>query len=370
MLDKDVSIDGNNNVAVSDVKDSTIRIGMTYTEVKDLCLTLIAQEVGRLTKEAEQDFNKRLEEFEKKFYEKLAAMEAKENVDKLKKPSVQLCLHNTILSSMKTDDEQTKERLQDMLIDRLNVDENTTERAIIEDAIDKATKISKPLMALMVALQFRVYFMASATRQMLDSSFTRMGELFASLNDLSKLDIAYGEQLQCLANLPYNKVVAPYEEILLSNYDLYFRHSIRHGKYKAFRSVHPEIQHAVKLTNIDGMAIICIDGSKPDVAEDDQEVTLMASSTGFLKSRMKEQGKDYMIPALDELLQQMPLFSYQEMKNYLINLNNGWASLFSAFDRFHINNMELTPVGNYLALIYTKRITRLPDDILRKMYEM
>lgn len=369
MLDKDINVNGNENNVVNDVKNSTINIGMTYTEVKDLCQTLIAAEVGRLTKEAEEDFRKRLEEFERKFYEKLAQMEAKENIEKLKKPSIQLCLHQTILSSMKTDEEQTLDQLQEMLIERLNVEENTTDRAIIEDAIEKATKVSKPLMALMVALQFRVYTMAGSFKQALDYSFGQIGELFGALDGLTNLDIAYGDQLQCLMRLPAFRQAAPFEDILLANYDLYFRHPIKLGQYKRFREIHPEIQHAVKLSNIEGMAMICVDGSKPDVAEDDRDVTLMASSVNFLKNALIGQGKEYMIPALDELLKMMPIYTKEEMRSYLIGLNAGWANLFGALDRFKVENRQLTPVGNYLSLVYARRITRLPSDFLRKMYD-
>jgi len=367
MLDKDVSVDGNNNVVVNDTKGSTINIGMTYADVSDLCQKLIELEIGRLTQEAAVDFRKQLEEFEKKFYVKLAAMEARENIDKLRKPGVQLCLYETILSSMKTDDEQTKEQLQEMLIERLNVDENTTDRAIVEDAIEKASKISKPLMALMVALQFRSYTMGSL-KQALDYSFTQMGDLFSSLDELTYLDVAYGNQLQCLKNLAVFNQISSYEDILLTNYDLYFRHAIKYGDYRVFRDVHPEIQHEVKLGNIKGFAMISIDGSKPDVKEDDQEVTIMAASSDTIRKKLKEQRKEYMLPAFELLLQQMPVFTKQEMKDYLVRLNPGWASLFRVLDKFRVNDMQLTPVGNYLSLVYAKRITRLPDDFLRQLY--
>jgi len=367
MLNKDVSVDGNNNLVVNDTKGSTINIGMTYTEVSDLCQKLIALEVGRLTKEAADDFRRQFEAFEKKFYEKLAAMESKENIERLRKPGMQLCLCETILSSMKTDDEQTKEQLQEMLIERLNVDENTTDRAIIEDAIEKASKISKPLMALMVALQFRSYTMGPL-KQALDYSFTQMGELFASLDELTYLDIAYGTQLQCLTNNAIFTTGATYEDILLANYDLYFRHAIRYGDYKVFRDAHPEIQHEVQLNNIKGFAMICIDGSKPGVEEDDQDVTIMAASSATVRNKLKKQGKEYMLLAFELLLQQMPVFTKEEMKDYLVGLNPGWASLFRVLDKFKVNNMQLSPVGNYLSLVYAKRITRLPDDFLRQLY--
>ena len=345
-----------------------ISIGMSYMDVKDLCQTLIKTEVNRLTQEAQEEFHKRLEEFEHKFYEKLAKVEPS-NIEKLKKPSLQLCLHKTILSSMKTEDEHTKEQLQEMLIDRLNVDENMTDKAIIEDAIEKATKVSKPMMALMVALQFRTFIMAGTFKQSLDYSFGQIGELFTALKGLTNLDIAYGSQLQCFTNLPFMGQIANFDEILLRNYDLYFRHAMKFKDYMVFRNSHPEIQHAVKLGNIDGISMICIDGSKSDVLELDREITFMAASSDVLKKTLKEQEKGYMIPAMNMMLGQMPAFTKEELKKYLVGLNIGWNNLFEMCDRFQVNKLQLTPVGNYLALVYAKRITRLPDDFLQQIYE-
>ena len=115
MLDKSISIDGQDNIVVNGTKDSTINIsqtekminvtgnisvGMSYMDVKDLCQTLIRTEVNKLTQEAQEEFHKRLEEFERKFYEKLAKVESS-NIEKLKKPSLQLCLYETILEKSK-----------------------------------------------------------------------------------------------------------------------------------------------------------------------------------------------------------------------------------------------------------------------------
>lgn len=345
-----------------------IHVGLTYTEVKDLCQTLIAAEVGRLTQVAEDDFQKRLDEFEKRFYEKLEQLSNKENLEKLKKPGVQLCIHDTILSSMKTDDELTKEQLQEMLIDRLNVDENDTERAVIEDAIEKATKVSKPLMALMVALQFRTFLMPGPFKMMVDHVFAQIGELFKALENLSNLDIAYGKQLQCLTDLPPLKMAATYEEMLLHNYDLHFRHFMKQSQYHQFREEHPEIQHGIQLNNLDNMSIITVDGTNPGIAADDREISLMSSSTQYLKGMLRSQGKDYMIPALDLFLQQMPLFNKVELRTYLTRLNGGWQNLFTLFNRPEINNLQLTPVGYYLSLVYTRNITHNSPDFLEEIY--
>ena len=47
MLDKDISVDGNENNVVHDVKNSTINIGMTYTEVKSPSMSQSQNEAKR-----------------------------------------------------------------------------------------------------------------------------------------------------------------------------------------------------------------------------------------------------------------------------------------------------------------------------------
>ena len=47
----------------------------------------------------------------------------------------------------------------------------------------------------------------------------------------------------------------------------------------------------------------------------------------------------------------------------------GWMKLFEVLGKFKIDNRQLTPVGNYLSLVYARRITRLPNDFLRQIYE-
>ena len=367
MLDKPQKVEGVQDSSVLQA-GGDIHVGLTYSEVKDLCQTLIAAEVGRLTRVAEEDFRKRLEEFEHRFYDKLEKLPNKENLEKLRKPGVQLCIHDAILSSMKTDDEQTKEQLQEMLIDRLNIDEDNTERAVIEDAIEKATKVSKPLMALMVALQFRTFLMPGPFKFMVDHVFAQIGELFKALENLSNFDIAYGKQLQCLTELPLDKMAAPYEDMLLYNYDLHFRHFMKRSQYDQFKETHPEIQHGVQLNNLNNMSIVTFDCTNPAIAYEDRELSLMSSSMRYLKGQLLSQGKDYMLPALDLLIQQMPLYTKAELRTYLNGLNCGWQNLFTLFNRPEINNLQLTPVGNYLSLVFTRNITHNPPNFLEEIY--
>ena len=132
--------------------DIHIHNGLTYSEVKDVCETTVRAEVARLTTVAKEEMLQIIENFQREFYKRLETIENKEKIEKLKKPSMQFCVHKTIMETAGTEDEETKKELLDLLMDRLNAEEESTERVVIEDAIEKAAKLTKPLKALMVAL--------------------------------------------------------------------------------------------------------------------------------------------------------------------------------------------------------------------------
>lgn len=333
----------NNSTAIQ--AGGNVYYGLNYTEVKDLIQTTTAAEIGKLTLEAKKEFEKQLEDLERRLCDKFEKIENKTIIEKLRKPGIQLCVHDTIMASMRTDDELTKDQLLEMLIDRLDTDENDTRKAIIEDAIGLTAKVSKPLLTLMVALQFRTYYIAAPFRAALDQIFMQMGELFKELDNLSSLDLAYGNQLRCITDIPAGSLLRSYEEHLLSNYDLHFRHNINHSQYQRFHELHPEIGHAIKYADIERVSIICIDGQTENIDDNDREVSLIAPSTQYLCTQLNEQGKDYLIPALDMLIERMPLFNKEELRERLINLNIGWKSLFNAFSKPQVNNVILTPVG-------------------------
>ena len=150
----------------------------------------------RLTSDAKKEILQILEAFQKDFYDRLEAIENKTRIEKLKKPSMQLCIHKTIMETVGTEDDEKRKELMDLLIDRLNVEEESTERVVIEDAIENAAKLSKPLKALLAALLLRSIIHPEPL--MMNHTFGKYGEMFRDLGNLTGLDIAFGRQMQCI----------------------------------------------------------------------------------------------------------------------------------------------------------------------------
>lgn len=348
-------------------RDIHIHNGLTYSEVKDVCETTVRAEVARLTTVAKEEMLQIIENFQQEFYKRLETIDNKEKIEKLKKPSMQFCVHKTIMETVGTEDEDKRKELMDLLIDRLNVEEESTERVVIEDAIAKAAKLSKPLKALLAALLLRNVIHPEPF--MMDYAFKTYGDMFRDLGNLTRLDIAFGRQMQCIYPMSGLMSSYSYEDILLKNYDLLFRHRGTFRQFKEFAENHPCINRGINLFGLNDMRIISFDGTKNPELTDDTEYFFVTSSSEVLKKIFMQQGYMDMVQALDDLMSTQQAFTHEEVRQYLHDINDGWDCLFSTFQRREVVPLLLSPVGNYLAMGYTKKIGKQPDNFLIELYK-
>ncbi len=348
-------------------RDIHIHNGLTYSEVKDVCETTVRTEVARLTAVAKEEMLQIIENFQQEFYKRLETLENKEKIEKLKKPSMQFCVHKTIMETAGTEDEETKKELLDLLIDRLNAEEESTEKVVIEDAIEKAAKLSRPLKALMVALLQRSVIHPGLF--IMDHIFESYGMIFKELDNLTGLDIAFGRQMQCIYPMSGLMSNYSYEDILLKNYDLVFRHRGTFGELKRFAEKHPCINNGVNVAGMDNMRIFSFDGRKDPNITDDKEYIYVVPSSDVLKRKLREQGRGDMAQAVDELMATERLFTHEEVRQYLHRVNEGWDSLFRTFQKRDVVPLLLSPVGNYLAMAYIRKIGQQPDHFLTELYQ-
>ncbi len=321
----------------------------------------------RLTSVAKEEILQIIENFQQEFYKRLEKLENKEKIEKLKKPSMQFCIHKTIMETAGTEDEEVREELLDLLMDRLNADEESTERVVIEDAIIKAAKLSKPLKALMVALLQRSVINPGLF--IMDHIFENYGKIFKELDNLTGLDLAFGRQLQCIYPMSGLMSGYSYEDILLKNYDLVFRHRGTFADLQKFAVQHPCINHGVNLVGFNNMRIFSFDGRMDHDITDDKEYIYIFPSSEVLKRKLLEKGRSDMAHAVDELMATEQPFTHEEVRQYLHRMNEGWDSLFRVFQRKDVVSLLLSPVGNYIAMAYTRKIAQQPDNFLMELYQ-
>jgi hypothetical protein len=134
MLERnDQEISNVNGSVVQQANGDINNFGLGYSDVKAICRDVVRQELAIVTKEATDTFHQEISAFENQFVGRLEKLENPQAMEKLRTPKLQFVLHDAIKEYAKTDDIDTKEELVDLLIERLKVEEHTTEQYLIDE---------------------------------------------------------------------------------------------------------------------------------------------------------------------------------------------------------------------------------------------
>ena len=255
---------------------------------------------------------------------------------------------HTIKEYAQSGREDTKSDLIDFLIDRLQVDENSTEQFVIEDAIHILPKLSYALTRFLGAVLMRRMEernIAFIFRRNLEEQ----ARLYEHLDEISNLDIAYLHQLGCCETMPGLRHMVTIEEEMRQRYDLFFRRPTTMEAYNTFVSHNP-----ILAPGINGISFLCIDPTY------DNECRLTNLSTSSLKDDLRRADKMNMWPALQSFIDTLPPYSNDEIK---------WGKLIYLFHQEDVQRLRLTPVGVYIAnRIVQKEKMRVARATLRELF--
>lgn len=353
-----------NRQEVSNVSGSTVQqangninnYGLGYSDVKDICRDVIRQEFEIVTKEAYDKLNKIIEEFQKRLIEKLAGLNDQSVIDKFKEPRYQFVLHDTIKEYAQSDSEEIKEDLVDVLIDRLKVGENSTEKFIIEDAIHVIPKLSVALSRLLGAILMRrmeernVSFVFKA-------NLAEQARLYEHLDEVTNLDIAFLHQLGCCETMHGLTRMVTIEEEMRRRYDLFFRQPTSFEEYQQFISGHPALAPGLK-----GVAFV--------YGDIDNKCRMVSLSTNQLKASLENEGRIDLWPELQTYINTLRPLDDDEIKNLLIDINPNWGKVINLFHQDNIQKLKLTPVGVYIAnRIVRKEKMRVANATLKELFK-
>ncbi len=330
--------------------------GLGYSDVKDICRDVIRQEFGIVTKEAYDKLNKIIEEFQNRLIEKLAELNDQNVINKFKEPRYQFVLHDTIKKYAQSDSEEIKEDLVGVLIDRLQVGENSTEKYIIEDAIQVIPKLSVAMSRLLGAILMRrmeernISFIFRA-------NLAEQARLYEHLDEVSNLDIAFLHQLNCCETMHGLTRMVTIEEEMRRRYDLFFRQTTSFEEYQRYISEHPALAPGLK-----GMAFVCGDIKN--------KCRMVSLSTNQLKSSLQNEGRMDLWPELETYINTLRPLNDDEIRNMLIEINPNWGKLINLFHQDNIQNLKLTPVGVYIAnRIVRKEKMRVANTTLKELFK-
>lgn len=348
------------NISNSNVQQANGNInnyGVSYNDVKEICRDVIRQEFQIVTKEAVDKLNKLIEEFQNQLIEKIAELKDQEVIGKFKEPRYQFVLHDAIKEYAQADNEETKEDLVDILIDRLQVDENSTERFVVEDAIKIIPKLSYAITRFLGSILMR----RMEERNLpfiFRKNLNEQAKLYEHLDEISNLDIAYLFQLNCCEQMHGYRHMVTIEEEMRQRYDLFFRQPTTIDDYNKYVASHP-----ILAPGINGLSFVCVDGVNSKVCR------MAFLSSMHLKDHLQKAERLNIWPELDNYIKTLRPYNDEEIKDFLIEINPNWWKIIDLFHQEDVQSLQLTPVGTYIAnRVVQKEKMRVAKATLKELY--
>ena len=374
--------------------------GLGYNDVKDICQDIIRQQLSLIKKEALDILHSEIAAFEKIFIKKLESLENYQVLEKLRIPKFQFIVNKAMKEYTNSEDEETKEEIVNLLIDRLKVDDNNPEKLLIDDAIELLPILTKKQSYLLAALTLRkkgivIIEDTLTARIYLD----RLAKLFEYLDDVN-YDLQYLKQKNCCTNIVGNSSCYDICKKIKEDFSLLFRHPCKKTDYDSFLNEHRQNRrekiesYESKISKIDreekrfdyysvqneykeflhdypeqpivdGQPIVCQNGT--------EELMLSFCSTEGLENAIGNTkltiGYNSMPRVFKEIIDLFIPFTNYEIENYLISLNNNWEKAFPAFKRNEYLNIDLTPLGAFIGRRIITKVTGTPTRPLEDFYK-
>lgn len=329
--------------------------GLGYNDIKDICRDVIKQELAIVTREASETLNNEISAFENQFIERLEKLENPQVIDKMKTPKLQFSLHDTMKEYAKTDDVDTKEELVDLLIERLKVDENTTEQYLIDESIKILPNLSKSQVYLLGALTLRKVINQGFSI-IVENNLRKRAMIFEYLNEISTLDIHYLKLVNCCADMSGTKYYLPLIDIMKPEYDLLFRHYVEEQTYDSF------ILNTPNISTIKSCQLVYRKGNT-------NEIYLYYSSKNKIIEVLQKENQLDKMPIVEQLINLFPQFTDNDIRTYLTSLNPNWEKAIKNLNKEEITHIDLTPVGTYIGRRIVKKVTKDETLPLREFYK-
>ncbi|WP_239472963.1 LPO_1073/Vpar_1526 family protein [Bacteroides caecigallinarum] len=324
-----------------------------YGNIKEAFLEILQEDMKRYSVMAKVKVEEEVEKCLQSLIIKLVEEQRENLIEKFQDISIQSVLHDALLGYM-ISDEDVKEYIIDELIERLKIRNSTTNQFIINEAINLLPKLSSSALLLLAILQLRHQIANVPISFMLKLYFEQLTQMIDTVENITDMDIEYLVQCNCVYRITGLYHIETYEHHLLRAYDLFFRKPITSEVLKDFKEKYPKIMSPV---NDFGTCMFCANG------EDESYFHFCDINSKLFYKRLSERGQDFLIPMVEELKIQTPLYKDTEVREYFYNLNSKWENVFSLLNGKSLIWMDTSILGKYIGSKvlekYIKNSTRL-----------
>ena len=195
--------------------------GLTKEEVQELCLKLIDELMVRLRADAAEVFRNQVNEFVELFYQQLAEIAGNHDVlNKLKTPAIQFALDESLLIYAKHPSLEEKELLVELLIDKIQTDDNSTKGIIIDAARIEICNLTNAQISMLAFLVICGLMFDSKDGEELFNYFQGHGGMLSDIQSMKKVDFAYLQHTNCLHRISFIKNADFIEKNLFGKYSV------------------------------------------------------------------------------------------------------------------------------------------------------
>lgn len=302
---------------------------------------LLRHDLEQLSQEAKADMQADAKECTQKVLEQVVEKELEEKLTEFERPSTQFAFYSTLKGYIQSETLEQREMLVDSMIDRIQENWNSTERMIIDTALEILPKLTPTTLSTLGLLQLRYQLFLAPIGVMIDHYFSNLTPLVDQMAGICTLDVEYLKQEKLILPLPGFKTVLPFEQNMLTNYDLFFRKPLPAGVFKDYCKEHPEALEAISEEPM-AACLMWTDGTK------NNQTAFSCPNSRILKKTLVQRHQEYIIPHVETLMNMMPLFTEEEVRAYFINFTPVWERLIKLFSTEALTKYTLSITGNYI----------------------
>ena len=193
--------------------------GLSRDEIEQLCLKLINERMVILRNDAAEIYKGQIKEFVELFYLQLADLaKSYDVVNRLRTPAVQFALDEALLIFSKHPSVEEKELQVELLIDKIQTDDNTTKGIIIDAARLELCNLTNAQISLLALLIICRKVFDCKDRDGLFSFFKDLGNLLNDIESMEQVDYAYLRNTNCLHRISFVREADFIEKTMFESY--------------------------------------------------------------------------------------------------------------------------------------------------------
>ena len=265
-------------------------------------------------------------------------------------PKLQFFLHDAVKDYASTERKETKEEIVSLLLERLQVQEDTVEQYLIDQAIVVLPQLSQPQIDLLGVLTVELLTYNGFIFSVKDF-LTKQAKIYRNLHKIKSLDVEYLKLKNCCRNINGIPRHDTYIKILKAKYPLLFKYPLDSQSFEKLNSSFPFLSSL-----------------KIPVFLNLEHYTDYYFAFNSIKA-ITDKLPDINIDELNKVIENFKDFNEIEIKNYLTSLSPEWEKVIVAMDKPVIRNTELTPLGIFIGKRIFEKVTELKLLELQDFYK-